>query len=68
MERRDTRGLPVGMRVEVRTRYLESWTHGFDIVEVNAGGYRVRRRSDRTVLPVEFHPEDVRPDAGLAHR
>jgi hypothetical protein len=40
---------------------------GFEVAERVAdpgSGYRIRRRSDRSVLPVVFAPEDVRVDRG----
>lgn len=56
-----------GTRVEVRSRYEASWARGFEIAEVveydgNAAGYRVRRRSDGSVLPTTFDDEDVREE------
>jgi hypothetical protein len=52
--------LPVGAAVTVRTRYLGSWTEGFEIAEQLEGGYRIRRVSDRSVLPEVVRPIDVR--------
>ena len=37
------------------------WSRGFEIVEVTDKGIRVRRTSDREVIPAEFAAEDVRP-------
>lgn len=54
-----------GTRVEVRSRFDRQWVGGFEVAEPLAGpdaGYRIRRRSDRSVLPVVFAPEDVRVD------
>jgi len=49
-----------GARVEVRSRYDGSWSRGFEVAEVVAGRYRIKRLSDLSVLPIEFDPEDVR--------
>jgi len=54
-----------GTRVEVRSRFDQQWVGGFEVAERVAEpgpGYRIRRRSDRSVLPVVFAPEDVRVD------
>jgi hypothetical protein len=54
-----------GTRVEVRTRFDDSWGRGFEIAEVVqdvAPKYRVRRRSDGSVLPALFSNEDVREE------
>jgi hypothetical protein len=54
---------PAGTPVEVRNRYDRRWTSGFEVAEVAPGeeSYRVRRISDRAVLPVAFGAGDVRP-------
>jgi len=42
-----------GTRVEVRTRFDDSWGRGFEIAEVVGDGapkYRLRRRSDGSVI------------------
>ena len=52
--------LPEGTPVDVRNRFVGSWSHGFTIAERVAGGYRVRRLSDDSVLPDVFSSEDVR--------
>jgi hypothetical protein len=52
--------LAVGTAVEVRTRYLETWVGGFEVVSVQVHGVRVRRRSDGVVLPAMIAIEDVR--------
>ena len=56
-----------GTRVEVRSRFEQQWVGGFEVAErvpEPDRGYRIRRRSDRSVLPVVFAPEDVRLDRG----
>jgi hypothetical protein len=52
--------LQPGARVEVRRRFDAEWSDGFEVAEVTDAGYRIRRLSDGTVLPVDFSPEDVR--------
>lgn len=55
-----------GTRVEVRSRFEARWTRGFEIAaydeSVDPPVYRVRRRSDGSILPVGFGPEDVREE------
>jgi hypothetical protein len=53
-----------GTHVEVRSRFDRQWVGGFEVAErlEPGSGYRIRRRSDRSVLPVVFSPEDVRVD------
>jgi hypothetical protein len=53
-----------GTRVEVRDRFDHRWTRGFEVaatVETDDGaGYRIKRLSDGSVLPVVFAAEEVR--------
>ena len=58
----DDRLLP-GTSVEVRVRFDGSWTAGFEVAAALADRYRVRRRSDGTVLPKIFGPDELRPAA-----
>lgn len=51
-----------GTRVEVRRRFDDSFAKGFEIAEVLADGFRVRRLSDGSVLPVAFSADDVRKE------
>jgi hypothetical protein len=51
----------MGAEVEVRTRYLDRWARGFEIVAVDDDGLRLRRQSDGEILPVAFGVGDVRP-------
>jgi hypothetical protein len=56
-----------GHRVVVRSRFNASWSSGFEVealVERSDGqlAYRLRRLSDRAVLPGLFAAEDVLPD------
>jgi hypothetical protein len=51
--------------VEVRSRFDRGWARGFEVAETVAGtdpGYRIRRRSDGSILPVVFATEDVREE------
>jgi hypothetical protein len=55
----------LGTRVEVRSRFDASWARGFEIAEVvdePRASYRLRRRSDGSVLPVLFADEDLREE------
>ena len=49
-----------GRRVEVRNRYDQRWTRGFEVLEVVSDGYIVRRLSDGAMLPITFSPDEVR--------
>jgi hypothetical protein len=51
-----------GVRVEVRSRFDGRFAHGFEVAEALATGYRLRRLSDGSVLPVEFQADDVRKE------
>jgi hypothetical protein len=54
-----------GTRVEVRSRFDRAWARGFEVAEAVIGsdpGYRIRRRSDGSVLPVVFSCDDVREE------
>ena len=59
-----TRVFEEGARVEVRRRFDQSWARGFEIAEVVEGGYRLRRLSDGSVLPVVFHDDELRAEHG----
>ncbi len=56
-----------GTRVEVRSRFEQRWARGFEVVEILLGGdvaprYRIRRRSDGSVLPALFVDDEVREE------
>jgi hypothetical protein len=56
-----------GTRIEVRSRFDRRWARGFEVEAVlseNAGAaqYRVRRRSDGSVLPSLFVDDEVREE------
>ena len=50
--------------IEVRTRFDGAWVRGFEVAEETARGdqtaLRLRRRSDGSVLPTWFTPDEVR--------
>lgn len=53
--------------MEVRSRFESRWSRGFEIDEIVAVGsddplYRLRRRSDGSVLPTLFVDDDVREE------
>jgi len=47
-------------RVAVRNRYEGSWSEGFEVVQTTGDGYRLRRESDRYLIPGFFTAHDVR--------
>ena len=53
---------PVGTPLEVRNRFDRAWAGGFEVAAVRDEGptYRVRRLSDRAVLPAVFVPAELR--------
>ncbi|MBA2280811.1 MAG: hypothetical protein H0W25_06190 [Acidimicrobiia bacterium] len=56
-----TRALKPGERVDVRNRFDGRWSPGFEVEEeAGEGGYRVRRTSDGSVLPVVLDRDDIR--------
>ena len=50
----------VGDPVDVHTQFSDSWVSGFEIAEVIPEGYRVRRKSDASLLPGYTSESDVR--------
>lgn len=53
--------MDTGTRVEVRDRFAHAWRRGFEVAEaVDGGGYRIKRLSDGSLLPVVFSPDEVR--------
>jgi len=58
--------------VEVHCRFGDRWVGGFEVAEVvpNEGGavYRLRRRSDASVLPTLFDERDIRFRVSLVDR
>ena len=53
--------LAPGTEVEVRSTFDRSWKRGFVIEDASEQGYRLRRRSDGSVLPTPFAAEAIRP-------
>jgi hypothetical protein len=52
-----------GTKVEVRSRFEDSWVRGFEVAEVlDHRLYRLRRLSDGHVLPTDFREADLRPE------
>ena len=54
--------LVAGTKVEVRRRFDQHWTRGFEIAEIVGDRYRLRRLSDGSVLPADFEGEELRPE------
>ena len=52
--------LKPGAKVEVRTGFDRSWASGFEVEAVTDEGYRLRRLSDGSLLPVVLAPDEVR--------
>lgn len=52
----------MGTKVEVRRRFDQHWSRGFEVVDTVDGGYRLKRQSDGTLLPTVFEDEEVRPE------
>jgi hypothetical protein len=48
--------------VEVFTAFTNRWTPGFQVDQVVADGYRLRRTSDGSVLPTSTGETDLRPE------
>jgi hypothetical protein len=52
-----------GTRVDVRSRYVGTWSRGFVVAEhVQGDGYRVRRVSDGSILPEPLSSDEIRPE------
>jgi hypothetical protein len=49
-----------GTQCEVLNQFERRWTRGFEVAESVGGGYRLRRLSDGSVLPVVFAVDTVR--------
>ncbi len=59
---REAERLEPGTKVEVRRRFDQHWSRGFEIADALDDGYRLKRLSDGSVLPVVFSDEEVRPE------
>jgi anti-anti-sigma factor len=64
--REDVRSLREGDRVEVVTRFSDSWVGGFEVAATAPGGCHLRRVSDGEVLPALFDYQDVRPSLPIS--
>jgi hypothetical protein len=55
-----------GTRVEVRSRFEARWARGFEVAARDDSNdppvYKVRRRSDGSILPVLFSEDDLREE------
>ena len=51
-----------GTRVEVRQRFDGRWARGFIVVSHGDDGYRLKRPSDGSTLPVAIPSADVREE------
>jgi len=61
-EDRTAEALSAGTPVDVRSRFVGTWSRGFEVAErVADHGYRVRRLSDGSVLPDVFDEQEIRP-------
>jgi hypothetical protein len=54
--------LAPGTRVDVRNRFDGHWASGFEVARALRRGYRLRRRSDNSILPTTFPLDDVRSE------
>jgi hypothetical protein len=52
--------LSPGTRVEVRSSFDHQWSSGFEVIDGDDAGYRVRRLSDGSELPRTFPRDDLR--------
>ena len=59
------RPLPIGSPIEVRTRYLGGWSHGFLVADYVDRGYRIQRSSDGSVFDDVFAWADVRQSSSV---
>lgn len=62
--------MDVGDQVEVYSSFSNSWVRGYEVAEIIREGYRVRRRSDASLLPgfsseadLRFLPSRDRPNS-----
>jgi hypothetical protein len=54
--------IAVGTRVEVRSRFIGSWSRGFEVAEHRGTRYGIKRLSDQSILPDDFEPSEVRAE------
>jgi hypothetical protein len=55
--------LDVGAAVEVRNRFVGTWSHGFEVADHIEEGFLIRRVSDRAVLPEVISHDQIRSDS-----
>jgi hypothetical protein len=59
-----TLGAPIELepdtRIEVRSRFDRRWAAGFEVIDADELGYRVRRLSDGAELPIRFSRDEIR--------
>jgi hypothetical protein len=59
-------GMRPGTHVEVRSRFESRWSRGFEVADCDDTNgppvYKLRRRSDGSILPVVFTEDDVREE------
>lgn len=57
-------GLPSAIapetKVEVRSRFDSRWAPGFEVIDLEDAGYRIRRLSDGAELPSRFSRDEIR--------
>jgi hypothetical protein len=51
----------VGTPVDVKNRFVGSWSRGFEVAGLTEEGYLIRRLSDQSVLPEPLAFDEVRP-------
>lgn len=59
--------LKPGAKVEVRTAFDRTWATGFEVEAVSEEGYRLRRLSDGSLLPVALPQDQVRRERSDAN-
>ncbi len=52
--------LAAGTQVDVKNRYIRSWSSGFEVAARVEAGYLIRRLSDQSILPDVLGFEEVR--------
>jgi hypothetical protein len=60
-----TYAFAIGTSVDVKNRFVGSWSRGFEVAELVEDGYLIRRLSDGSVLPDVLSFEEVRPDHSI---
>jgi len=54
--------LDAGTAVDVRNRFVGTWSNGFEVADHVNEGYVIRRSSDGAILPDVVGRDDVQPD------